>query len=106
MRSCLSPQDKEGHTKSYNGTTAQKYVICFIKAMSFSLEEGAAGYIKLSVKYVIASRSLKSNTMYRQEDKSSLRMLLYLGKIVKSGHKISVKILEMRPFPAEIFDMK
>ena len=95
MLSCLSPRDNESQTKSCNGKTPRKCVICFVKAMSYSLKEGAAGYIKLSAKYIIVSRSLKSKTIYRQEDKSSLQMLLYLGEMVKSGHKISVKILEM-----------
>lgn len=40
------------------------------------LEESAAGFIKVSVKYIIASKGLKSKTIYRQEDKSSLQMLL------------------------------
>lgn len=40
------------------------------------LEESAAGFIKVSVKHIIASKGLKSKTIYRQEDKSSLQMLL------------------------------
>lgn len=52
-----------------------KYIICFIKTMNY-LEESAAGFIKVSVKHIIASKGLKSKTIYRQEDKSSLQMLL------------------------------
>lgn len=44
--------------------------------MSYYLKESAAGYIKVSVKHIIASKSLRSKTIYRQEDKSSLQMLL------------------------------
>lgn len=50
-------------------------MICFIKAMSY-LEESAADFKKVSVKHIIASKGWKSKTMYRQEDKSSLQMLL------------------------------
>lgn len=50
-------------------------MICFIKAMSY-LEESAADFKKVNVKHIIASKGLKSKTIYRQEDKSSLQMLL------------------------------
>lgn len=76
MPYCSSPQDNESQTKWYNGKTLLKYIICFIKAMSYYLKESAAGYIKVSVKHIIASKSLRSKTIYRQEYKSSLQMLL------------------------------
>lgn len=44
--------------------------------MSYYIEESAASYTKFTVKYIIASRSLKSKTVHRQAKKSSMQMLL------------------------------
>lgn len=74
-----------------------------MKAMSYYFKERAVGYIKLSVKYVIPSWSLKSKTIHVLEDKCFLCILLKLEKNVKSGYKLCVKNLEMCPSTAELF---
>lgn len=53
-----------------------KYIICFMKAMSYYLKESAVGYIKISIEYIIASKILKSKIIYEQEQKYSLHILL------------------------------
>lgn len=55
--------------------------------MSYYLKESIKGCIKLSIKYIIASRNLKSKTIYGLVEKYSLLMLLKLGKPVRPDHK-------------------
>lgn len=76
MPSYFLSQDNKSQIKWYNGSTQMKYIICFMKAMSYYLKESAVGYIKISIEYIIASKILKSKIIYEQEQKYSLHILL------------------------------